>query len=306
MKEAHGQDVIKGLAETFQQLYLAPGDEGMEKYPPIVRSGEEAEIKDLSHFKMSEKDSLVTVDTPEGEVRVVTLFERHDFVTFLQIIANRCKPVEIPDTQGASIVSGIINWEKIRKHEEEFLKAEAEKGNLIPDWHAEFERFTSDKKNYLDVLIVLSVGPYSNTPAESFGYTDDEWIGLSNTIRLYHECTHFVCRKRFPGKEEAVWDELVADAVGIYAALGRFDIAMEEKFLGIEDGHYTKGRLENYIEDLTGEEKQAALDELSRKAADILKGFDEMIRNNKDAKPFDIAILLEENRERFGSLSVSE
>ena len=30
----------------------------------------------------------------------------------LRIMANRCEMVEIPKTQGASIIDGVINWER--------------------------------------------------------------------------------------------------------------------------------------------------------------------------------------------------
>lgn len=55
----------------------------------------------------------------------------------------------------------MINRAKIKAHKEEFFKAEAEKGSLRPDWSTEFKRFTSDKRNYQDAVIVLSVGPHS-------------------------------------------------------------------------------------------------------------------------------------------------
>ena len=45
---------------------------------------------------------------------------------------------------------------------------------------------------------------------------------------------------------DAVRDELIADAVGLYAAFGRFDPEKEKLFLGIKDSHYIGGRLENY------------------------------------------------------------
>ena len=101
-----------------------------------------------------------------------------------------------------------------------------------PDWNAEFRRFTADKSNYQDTLIVLSAGPYSNVAAADAKMPEEEWLEKSIIIRQYHECTHVICRKRWPDKIDAVWDELVADAIGIYAAYGRFDAGLEEK--GIE------------------------------------------------------------------------
>ncbi|MBQ7586426.1 MAG: hypothetical protein IJT37_00180 [Lachnospiraceae bacterium] len=52
----------------------------------------------------------------------------------------------------------------------------------------------SNRRNFKDSLIILSVGPYSAVQAAKLGLSDDEWISLSDKIRRYHECTHFVCR----------------------------------------------------------------------------------------------------------------
>ena len=40
----------------------------------------------------------------------------------------------------------------------------------------------------------------------------------------------------------------MADAVGLYAAFGRFDVKLEQLFLGIRDGRYVGGRLGNYTD----------------------------------------------------------
>ena len=210
-------------------------------------------------------------------------------------MANRCEAVDIPDTQGASLIDGVINRAKIKAHKEEFFKAEAEKGSLRPDWSTEFKRFTSDKRNYQDAVIVLSVGPYNAIPAVRLGLPEDEWITLSDRIRKYHECTHFVCRRLFPEKKNAVWDELVADVVGIYAAFGKYNPRVEELFLGIEDGRYVGGRLENYVTDLSGEERAAVLSELADKISSVLKDFDKVISENSSAAPFELALLLEDS-----------
>ncbi|MBQ4482873.1 MAG: hypothetical protein II966_06530, partial [Lachnospiraceae bacterium] len=231
--------VIATLADTYRQLYVAPGPGAKEKYLAIVEKGHEPETRDLSHFITSEKDSILTVQTLVGEVTVITLGNREDFVTFLQIMANRCEPVDIPDTQGASIIDGVINRRKIEQHME---------GLSGPEYNEEFRRFTADKRNFKDALIVLSTGPYSAIPAGRIGACDAEWITLSQKIRKYHECTHFICRRLYPDKKDAVWDELVADAVGIVAAFGKFDADMEKLFLGIEGDTYTGGRLENYAD----------------------------------------------------------
>ncbi len=298
-KELNGRAALVELAETYQQLYLSPGEEGEEKYGDIVRRGKNAEIKDLSHFQTDERDRLEYLETPEGEVSAITLFKREDFVTFLLIIANRCKIVPIPDTQGAAMLSGVINWRKIREHREEFIYEERKKGTKEPDWNSEFKRFTADKRNYLDSLIVLSVCPYSNISGDRLNKSEEEWIILSDRIRKYHECTHFVCQKRFPEKKDAIWDEIVADAVGIYAALGKFDIGMEEIFLGISNGRYSGGRLENYVEEFDAEDRETLLDKLADRVSAALREFEVIISNRSFSDPFEFAVLLEENKEKI-------
>ena len=99
------------------------------------------------------------------------------------------------------------------------------------------------------MLIVLSRGPYSNIDAAITGYGEDKWLELSDTIRRFHELTHVICRRKYTEDVNAVRDELVADAVGLYAAFGSFDVEIEKMFLGITDEQYTGGRLGNYTDE---------------------------------------------------------
>lgn len=281
MKTLRGKDVLISLAQTYRQLYIAPAQGAKEKYLDIVLRGQDPKEKDLSHFFMSKNDMLTCEETPAGTVSVITLGRRDDFITFLRIMGNQCEMVSIPDTQGASIIDGVINWRKIESHMQEYT---------LPDVVKEFKRFTSDNRNFKDTIIVLSIGPYSAVPASKLGVPDDEWITLSSTIRKYHECTHFICRRLYPDKKEAVWDELVADAVGIYAAFNRFDPDMEKVFLGIEENTYTGGRLENYV----------SIDKaITQKVCNVLDRFSDIVRENAEATPYELAILLEEEMDEL-------
>lgn len=291
-KEWTGREAIAHLAETYQQLYLRPGEEGRAAYRDIVRKGASAESKDLSHFRGHRENRLAYEETPAGEVLVLTLHERADFELFLQIMANRCEPCAIPPTQGASILDGVVNWPKIRQHRAEFLLSEQQAGNPLPDWPAEFRRFTADKRNYTDALLVLSVGPYSGIAAERVNMTEQEWLARSMTIRRVHECTHFLCRRLWPEKIDPIWDELVADAAGLYDAFGRFDLPMAELFLGVGPEGYTGGRLQNYAEG-------ADLDALAGRVHQTLTAFDALLAENGGASGFDAATALEAQKERL-------
>ena len=280
-KELHGRAVIETLADTYRQLFVSPGPDGKEKYLDIVERGNEPESRDLSHFITSEEDSMTAEDTPAESVTVITLGRREDFITFLRIMANRCEPVDIPDTQGATIIDGVINWRKIEQHM---------KGFSGPDYNKEFRRFTSERRNFKDALIVLSVGPYSAISAEKVGVSPDEWMTLSHKIRKYHECTHFICRNLYPDKKDAIWDELVADAVGIVAAFGKYDADMEKLFLGIDGNTYTGGRLENYTD------VDAALTE---RICCVLDGFSGIAGKDISLTPYELAIKLEDTKEEL-------
>ena len=174
--------VLRPLAEIYPQLYLTPGEEGAKLWPGIVGKGLSAPSSSLDHFHGSDRDSVNSETTPAGSVMAVTLGDRQDFELFLQIMAHKCVPTEIPATQGASILDGVINWQKIRDHEKEYLAA----GGTEDGWTYEFNRFTSDKKNYRDALIVLSTGPYSAVPAAKVGMEEKEWLAASLKIGRAH------------------------------------------------------------------------------------------------------------------------
>ncbi len=285
----HGRDTIPGLARVYPQLFLMPGTpDAEERYRDIVLCGQDAPTRSLAHFAGDPKDSCLPEETPAGAVPVITLHRRADFELFLQIMANRCTPVPIPRTQGAAILDGVINWTRIRDHKEEFVRLHGPGA----DWEGEFARFTADKANFKDALIVLSVGPYSAVSAEIMDLDEREWLSVSHTIRKVHECTHFICRRFFPDKKDAVWDELVADAAGIAAAFGRFDPAVEERFLGIKGGRYTGGRLENYL-DGDGDRRER-LDALARKIHNVLPLFESIGDAFRGRSPYELAIRLEE------------
>ena len=286
-----GRETIAGLARLYPQLYLRPGDAGAEAYRDVVLCGQDAPSESLSHFIGSDRDSCLLEETPVGAIPVITLHERADFELFLQIMLHRCSPVPIPRTQGAVFVDGVVNWTWIRAHEEEYLCTHGPDA----DWEREFSRFTADRANYTDALIVLSDGPYSALSADKTGLPEKDWLEASHTIRKVHECTHFLCHKLFPEKEDAVWDELVADAVGMTAALGHFDPALEERFLGIKGENCSGGRLENYLDETQDGQEQKK--ELIGRIRRTLSRFENIIPFFRGENPYELAIRLEEEIE---------
>lgn len=236
--------VPAALAERFPRLFIAPG-EGASRSPRYVdaaRRGVRPEDGTLAHFVGSARDRLWTEPTPAGEAEIVFLENRADFECLYRALACRCENAPVPQSMGAASLSGLIDWKRIHDHEALYR---ARGGD---DWAAEFARFTADKSRYTASLILLSSGPYSALPAEKAGFSEEKWRALSLEIRLGHELTHFVCRRLRPGQQHALWDELLADGMGVTRALGRCDAALVRAFLGVTRDGYTGGRLENYVE----------------------------------------------------------
>ena len=232
--------VLERLAADYPQLYLNPDIDTQEAYRRVVLRGEEPEAKSLAHYRGDPADREEVMETPAGSVRVVTLGNRKDFELALRsLMAAKDGPLTpIPASQGAAMLT-VFNWPRIHAHLA--LYPEEERA-------AEFKRFTAVRENYIDMLVLLSRGPYSHVDAAAVGETEEEWLGHSDTIRRYHELTHVICRRLCPGDVAPIRDELAADAVGLIAAYGRFDPETEKLFLGIRNGQYIGGRLGNYTD----------------------------------------------------------
>ena len=233
-------NVLERLAADYPQLYLNPDTDTQETYRRVVLRGEEPERKSLTHYRGDPADREEVMETPAGSVRVVTLGNRQDFELALRsLMAAKDGPLTpIPESQGAAMLT-VFNWPRIHAHLALFPEEERA---------AEFKRFTAVRENYIDMLVLLSRGPYSHVDAATMGETEEEWLEHSDTIRRFHELTHVICRRLYPGDVAPIRDELAADAVGLIAAYGRFDPETEKLFLGIRDGRYTGGRLGNYTD----------------------------------------------------------
>lgn len=232
--------VLEHLAADYPQLYLNPDTDTQEAYRRVVLRGEEPEAKSLAHYRGDPADREEIADTPAGQVRVVTLGNRQDFELALRsLMAAKDGPLTpIPESQGAAMLT-VFNWPRIHAHLAAFPEEERA---------AELKRFTAVREDYIDMLVVLSRGSYSHVDAADVGETDAAWLDHSDTIRRFHELTHVICRRQYPGDVAPIRDELVADAVGLIATYGRFDPAAEKIFLGIRDGRYVGGRLGNYTD----------------------------------------------------------
>lgn len=254
-------------------LPIKEGMKGSEEYRRVCLRGED--YPDEPVFNKTDLDRLDTEDTPAGNVEVLYLADREDFVHAYRALAYYCEPVKIPDSTGAATLIGLNNWEKIRALDKPLDQIE--------------------KREYKDTLILLSRGGYSSISAEQVGLYPESWQEKSYTIRKYHELTHYISRNLFPDNKEAIRDEIMADMMGLIFAYGKYDVFLARLFLGIEGEEYREGgRLQNYV---TGEESLSEVIIRSRKIIDI---FLENLPRDMEENPF--RILEKFEREKIGIL----
>ncbi len=260
------EKAIEILLYRYPQLMFMP-KKGLSEtvaYQNITKRGQIPQYIENT-YDMSEQDVFCEYDTPAGKVDTFYIYNRNDFERLVEILAYRGEETSIPESMGAVTIRGLNNWRKIKKHQSEYLLSGGE------DWQSEFRKFIQVKENYQDTIILLSHGSYSNVAVEKTGYDEETWIELSKFIRQHHELSHVISKKLFPENENAIRDEIIADAMGLRAAFGRYDTSLARLFLGIEsDGYRWGGRLENYVKDKT--EMEAVL-KWAEERIDILEDY---------------------------------
>ena len=146
---------IRDYAVRYRPLLL-PVVDGISKsdeYRSVVLRGlDPTGPRPAFHCERIERRACAT---PAGEAEILLVSDREDFEHLYRALGYRCEPVPILPSVGAVTISGVINWEKINRHKAEYLAG----GNT--DWDDEFRRFTADRGNYCDTIILLSRGPYS-------------------------------------------------------------------------------------------------------------------------------------------------
>lgn len=239
------------LKKRFPQLML-PIQSEMSKtdlYKKVVYEGQPVPSDKVDfRYTLSDQDKLYEDHFTCGEITILFLNERKDFISVVQKMAYRCEPISIPKSMGAITINGLNNWEKVK----------------------DYKRIAVNN-TYKDSLVILSNGFYSGLDASFTPYTQSEWMNISLFIRKYHELTHYLCRKKYVLLKNELLDEIFADCMGIIMAIGRYDDFLAMQFLGIEEETYKYGmRLENYISD------ENNLDELYLKAKMFIYNFKEL------------------------------
>lgn len=171
---------------------------------------------------------------------------RQDFIALVRALGHRGEQREILDSVGATILGGFNNWDRVASLRRAW-GADSPTPSPV-EWAERWREIVREPSLYQDRFIILSSGPYSGASAADVGLSDEEWARCSITLRLEHECTHYFTRRVLGAMRNRLADELIADAMGIVAATGRFRADWLLRFLGLE--HYPTfrpgGRLEEY------------------------------------------------------------
>lgn len=232
------------------QLWFKPDEtvHNSASYRRLVLQGESADEAVIAAAPMlqdPEGISLQMMDHPCGAMPVLRFRHQSDFVLAVRCLAHRCKPATIQTTVHAQAIAGLIHWGLIR--------------DLDRDQRCE--------------LLLLHEAPYSSLPAAAVpgNLSDQEWLEASMTWRLEHELTHIACKRLVGEMRINLFDELLADALGMRAALGQFNATLFLKGLGVRsDGSIeSEGRAHVYLQTLNPEHHTDACKMVCKRAQEL-------------------------------------
>jgi len=252
-QQAADNSIFAVLQHSLPQFWF-PVEEGVsqqERYADATRRGWRMPEEDRSNgLRLTDPDSLklMMYESLAGTLPVLIAANRADFERLMQAFTCRSEPKDIPASMGACMLAGFNNWNRIHRLRYEW-EQKAAPFNSDPLWRKEFKKILPQKSLYQDRFMVLSRGAYSAVPASAFNLTDTEWKAISLALRLEHECTHFFTKRMFQSMENHLYDEIIADFMGITGATGHYRSGWALYFLGLENypDYRTGGRLQNYF-----------------------------------------------------------
>ncbi len=247
---AAAREGTESVLRRFVQLRfpIAAGTSDTAEYQAAVRRGVVPRDASMLELRRPNAIRIHLQSTAAGSIPVLIIPERHDFISLVQAFVHRNEPVPIPPAMGACVVAGYNNWDCVAALRS-YAESEAGGASLSEEnWQRRWRALIPRKELYQDRFILLSTGPYSAVNATALSLTSAEWLRLSLTIRLEHECAHYFTRRVFGAMRNTLHDELLADYAGIVAACGRYRADWFLYFMGLDAyPRYRKGgRLENY------------------------------------------------------------
>jgi len=255
LREAREQGAFAALKQHLVQLRF-PIREGIsqeDEYRQATRRGIVSAAADAAEsltLARPDRLELVLAPTMAGRVPVLVAGDRSDFVTLVQAFSGRNEPIAVADAMGACLVKGLNDWSRIRAHRRRWERQVGEDASDAA-WTAELARLVPSKELYQDRFIILSRGPYSAVPGAAIGMDEAQWQERSLVLRREHELTHYFTYRVFGAFRNNVFDELLADFVGLARAFGHYRADWALRFLGLEayPAWRPGGRLSIYLGD---------------------------------------------------------
>lgn len=200
------------LHDHLPQLWIQPGRDTRrsERYRRLVLQGKPPNPADRDCAPSLADPNGVKMflaRQPWGAVPVLSFDNHEDFKLALRCLAFRCEDVNLPTTVHSQAISGLPHWGLIRE---------------------------IDSKCRCQMLL-LHRAPYSSIPAELVPGQPEAatWIAQSQQWRLAHELTHLACLRLVGEMRINLFDELLADAIGMLAGLGLFSSELFRQGLGL-------------------------------------------------------------------------
>src|SRR6266699_559168 len=296
LEDARQRGAVPALRNRLRQ-FCFPVASGISQTPEYVAATRRGIVPGSGPglvFGAPQRIRLFLHPTLAGRIPVLRFEHRDDFVPSVRALTKRNEPMDVPEAQGALMVAGYNNWDRIDR-----LRILFERGDLeaegAREWGDVFRAVRKRRELYQDCFILLSVGPYSAVRARDFGLSDREWRRLSDVISLEHECAHYVTRRVFGTLGKGLHGELIADYTGITAAVGRFRADWFLRFMGLEDPtQYRRGgRLERYRgSPPLSDGAFTVLQHLVRRAAQTVEAVDRMVVARCDERARRIRVML--------------
>jgi len=249
--EASHAGVFSTLRTKLVQLAfpIAEGVSTTEAYLAATRRGVWPAFDSGAGLRLVDPDALEMqiYATPAGRLPILIVRERADFEMLLRALTKRNEPAAVPSSQGACMVAGYNNWDRIADLRRQWESGAWAEGSS--SWEECFARLQPRKELYQDRFILLSDGGYSGVTAASAGVDESAWRGISLAIRREHECTHYFTKRVFQSMRNLLLDEVIADFMGVRMAANGYRADWFLRFMGLENfpSYREGGRLQNYL-----------------------------------------------------------
>ncbi|MCP9807574.1 hypothetical protein KBY71_13745 [Cyanobium sp. T1B-Tous] len=249
----HCEPLVEALQAALPQLRLpqVAGIRRSDLYRQLVLRGEEGTSAALQAVGpepvWQQIGSLRLSLAPHlcGAIPVLLTPNGSDFCLLVRALAHRCEPVVLAHGVHAQAVSGLIHWGLIR-------------------------RFGAKSRAQ---LILLHEAPYGSVAAQHVpGLPGNEsWLEASTVLRLEHELTHLATKRLLGEMRLNLLDELVADCMGMVAALGLFDAQLFGRCLGLDPNGapLPDGRWRTYVAELDAGDAHQALRLVMERAREL-------------------------------------